>query len=75
MEQSAEVKIFQVDYVCDVCGVGHMRLSDRILFGLGIRPAFPHRCDHCGYEMTFTVQYPYNIRLVDVETLREQHNG
>lgn len=46
----------QIDKAC-VCGVGRMRPSDRVL--PTSPPQFPHTCDKCDRESTYSKIYPY----------------
>ena len=45
-----------VDYLCDKCGIGHMR--PRGFVRLGDPPHFPHSCYRCAATMTFLEKYP-----------------
>lgn len=57
------VQAVQVDYVCDECGEGKMRMLNTQL--LTYPPQYPHRCTYCYAEKTFRVGYPY-IEYVEV---------
>jgi hypothetical protein len=56
-ETRTEVRPVEIDYVCDACGVGHMRSTGISL--MSSPPQYPHKCDKCGAEQTFTnARYP-----------------
>ncbi len=69
MEMVAEVKTIIVEMVCDKCGEGKMLPSGNVM--LSSNPMlYPHRCNKCGYEENYKVQYPFH-KLVPIENLRE----
>jgi hypothetical protein len=67
METRKDVKTVQVDFKCPKCNVGFLRPTGVVY---STYPAkFPHKCNHCDYNETFTdKQYPY-MDFVDVDTI------
>lgn len=62
-EQSTELKVFSVDYICDTCAEGTMQPSG-VTIARDPHPLFPHACDKCGVTQIFEgVRYPL-IRYV-----------
>lgn len=52
-----KVEMYEMDYICDVCGTGKMRI-DSVTY---IAPNYPHKCDNriCGHKQIFVnVKYP-----------------
>jgi len=59
-ESKREVKTYNVDYICDECGKGKMKLEGSCLTSFPTQ--YPHICDNCGASMTFTkTYYPHVI--------------
>lgn len=57
MEVKKPINTRMVTYQCDECLEGEMLPTGTVL--LSNPPKYPHKCTKCGYEMTFSVQYPY----------------
>jgi len=58
MEESIEVKVFEIKYKCDECNDGYLILNNDCT--LLTHPAqYPHKCDKCGSTKHFTIVYPY----------------
>lgn len=55
-EEKKVLKTFEIDYICDRCGVGKMR-NDGCCFPTS-PPQCPHKCTNCGAEKTFNCNYP-----------------
>lgn len=58
-ETEQKIEQFELDYICDKCGVGKMRRTGITL--TSDPPQFPHICDNkeCGEKKTFTdIYYP-----------------
>lgn len=55
-ELSKEVRTYEVNYICDVCGKGKMRPTGAML--ASNPPQYPHRCNVCGAKNVFGRQYP-----------------
>ena len=53
-----------VNYTCDVCGIGAMEQHhvEGVSYHLTARetnpPQFPHVCNNCGHEQSFSVAFP-----------------
>ena len=59
MEKRVEVKTYMVYKICPECEDGKMLYEDGIGSILLTYPAqFLHRCDKCGYELTYLDRYP-----------------
>jgi hypothetical protein len=58
MEQVKEVKPVRRIYICDECKIGEMKFTGTRVYTT-IPPLYPHICDSCGYQIAFTVSYPY----------------
>ncbi len=56
-ETSTPLRPVSIDYLCDACGIGHMRPTGIML--TSHPPQFPHRCDHCDAHQNFDVRYPH----------------
>lgn len=69
MELVAEAKILLVHMKCEKCENGLMLPTGNNAF-LTEPPQFLHKCNNCGNEETYRVQYPYQ-KLVPTETLRK----
>lgn len=53
------IENFELDYVCDTCGIGNMRPEGACW--MSSPPQFPHRCNNpeCKAEQVFSdVRYP-----------------
>lgn len=48
------IEQFELDYVCDVCNVGKMRIMSVSY----IPPNYPHQCTNCQWQQTFDVKFP-----------------
>ena len=57
METKHEVKMIEVDFLCPKCEKGNLRPNGNVSW-LSDPPQFPHKCNSCDYEQTFTVKYP-----------------
>lgn len=55
-EREFEIRQVGVDYICDGCNTGAMLPTGVML--LCAPPKWPHKCNHCGAEATFSVKYP-----------------
>ena len=56
-EVENEVKVFEVNYICDKCGIGKMKPTGEAQ--LSDPPQYPHKCTHCGHtESYFNNMYP-----------------
>lgn len=59
-EEKYKVNTYEIDFKCDVCRTGYMRPTGEILTTFPAQ--FPHRCNHCGAEMTVREHtYPYTV--------------
>jgi hypothetical protein len=56
-EEKKPLKSFSIDYICDVCGKGHMRPTGVVYERMP--PLFVHECDKCGQGMNLDHHYPY----------------
>ena len=59
-ETKTEVKTYIVEYACDECNDGKLRPTGPMLaFN---PPQYPHKCNLCGAEKTFTnKRYPFEV--------------
>ena len=64
-EQRHEVKVFEVEYKCDHCHEGVMRLG--ALMQPTLSPKYQHNCNKCGAVECFLTVYPC-IRYERVDT-------
>ncbi len=55
-ESKKLVQMYEVDYMCDVCGIGRV-LPTSLSFAT-YPPKFPHECNHCHDKYTFNFTYP-----------------
>jgi len=56
-EQKANMTVVQTQYLCDVCGIGHMIPIDKRFVKDG-ETMFPHQCNNCGHKANYDVSYP-----------------
>jgi hypothetical protein len=56
-EIKVDVKVVEVDMVCDGCNEGKMR-SNGIVYST-YPEQYPHVCTKCSRSMTYQVRYPY----------------
>lgn len=68
----AEAKILMVYMKCEKCRNGLMKPSGNVF--LTEPPQFLHKCNNCGNEETYHIQYPYQ-KLVPIESLREPNES
>ena len=60
MEEKYKVNTYEIDYKCDVCGKGYMRLTGEVLLTNPTR--YPHKCNKCGAGMNVIGHtYPYTV--------------
>lgn len=57
MEKKTEVKVINVDCICEKCNEGRYRPTDQIY--LRYPPQYPHKCTICNDETIFDKIYPY----------------
>lgn len=69
MEVVAEVKTLLTHRKCSNCGEGLMERVGDTVYPTS-PPIYPHKCNNCGSESGYTVEYPY-IRYVPIEPYRE----
>lgn len=53
-----ELKMFEINYQCDICHDGIMVRSDDLML-MSCPPQYNHKCNKCGAEERFSVIYPY----------------
>lgn len=58
-EKKIKVKVYQVTYICDACGVGEMVPTGVAL--MSNPPQYPHKCNKCGSENTLRSKYPKTV--------------
>ncbi len=59
-----EAKTFQLQYICDACGVGEMRSTGIVLTSMP--PKYEHECPNCGVKAQLDTHYPaMQFALVD----------
>ena len=57
-EFERRVKVYEIKYVCDECGLGNMERNGSVL--MSDPPQYTHVCDNCGVFKTFrNVYYPH----------------
>ncbi len=63
--ESTKIQMFTDKYRCDECGEGFMERTGVVL--TSNPPQYPHVCDKCGTEKTFTgIHYPcQNYREIE----------
>lgn len=59
MPEVRKVESHQVDEKCPVCQKGWMRPTGIVLTNMP--PQYPHKCNSCNYEQTYSVRYPYIV--------------
>ncbi|SUD80275.1 Uncharacterised protein [Pseudomonas putida] len=55
-ETAKQMVAYQVEYVCDSCGEGHMRPAGITLTSYPAQ--YPHQCSACGARANFLKCYP-----------------
>lgn len=55
-ENRNKVAVYNIEYICDKCGVGNMIFKNIVL--TSNPPKYPHKCIHCGNEQILLKQYP-----------------
>lgn len=69
-EEKHEVKTYEIDMRCDICGEGYMRQIGNIV--LTTYPIlYPHECTVCGHKENYNKKYPY---IVYEEEHRDRKN-
>jgi len=59
-EKKVEVKIYEVNYICDNCGAGEMK-SEGLALLLSFPGKYKHKCTNCDHTMLSANQYPYTV--------------
>ena len=59
MPEVRKVESTQVDEKCPKCGQGYMRPTGIVL--TSNPPQYPHKCQSCGHEQIYGMQYPYIV--------------
>ncbi len=57
MIREREIKMFEVNYECDVCHSGNMIRNDNLIL-TSYPPQYSHKCSNCGAETYFQDSYP-----------------
>lgn len=59
-EERCKVQTYEIDFKCDICGIGHMRPTGEAIATYPVQ--YPHKCSYCGAEMTISGHtYPYTV--------------
>lgn len=57
MEKKTKVESYNVEYVCDECGIGNYEPTGEC--NLTTPPQYPHVCTHCNHRQVFRKTYPF----------------
>ena len=59
METKHEVKVFQINKVCERCKDNGSSIFTGTCFSAGHKKMFEHKCDKCGATEFFEIEYPF----------------
>lgn len=63
METERRVKVYEINYRCEECGIGCLERSGPML--LSNPPQYTHVCNNCGDTKTFKNKYYPHIKYVE----------